>query len=127
MFRGDCGIHINLILKITFMEAISFWLLLNKPYSLCPKQRKLPSHTCYIFPSGMSTESYNKNPRVLFICIRFCSEDGLWGRNVDWGCFRIGCWREYLGQREPRYQRSGVKFIMKSLMICNSHSLMCKW
>jgi hypothetical protein len=24
MFRGDCGIHINLILKITFMEAISF-------------------------------------------------------------------------------------------------------
>jgi len=22
-----------------------------------------------------------------------------WGRNVGWGCLRLGCWEEYLGLR----------------------------
>ena len=25
-----------------------------------------------------------------------------WGRNVGWGCLRIGCWREYFGLRGTR-------------------------
>jgi hypothetical protein len=25
-----------------------------------------------------------------------------WGRNVGWGCLRIGCWGEYLGLRGTR-------------------------
>jgi hypothetical protein len=29
--RGDCGIHISLILKIIFMQVILLCLLLNKP------------------------------------------------------------------------------------------------
>jgi hypothetical protein len=39
-FRGECGIHIKLILKIIFMKAISLWLLLNKPHSFSLTQHK---------------------------------------------------------------------------------------
>jgi len=28
-----------------------------------------------------------------------------WGRNVGWGCLRIGCWGEYLGLRKTRLIR----------------------
>ena len=30
-----------------------------------------------------------------------------WGRNVVWGCSRKGCWGEYLGLRQARWQDSG--------------------
>ena len=32
-----------------------------------------------------------------------------WGRNVGWGCLRIGCWGEYLGLRGTKWQGNGEK------------------
>jgi hypothetical protein len=37
------------------------------------------------------------------------------GRNVGWGCFRIGCWGEYLGLRGTRWQGNGESYINEEL------------
>jgi len=44
-----------------------------------------------------------------------------WGRNRDWGCLRIGCWRQYLGLRGTREEGSGQNYIMRCLMTCTAH------
>ena len=49
------------------------------------------------------------------------------GRNVGWGCLKIGCWGEYLGLRGARWQRNGEIYIMKCLMICNPHRILFGW
>jgi hypothetical protein len=46
-----------------------------------------------------------------------------WGRNVDWGCLRIGCWGIYLGLRGTRWQGNGENYIMRSLVICITHQI----
>jgi len=49
-----------------------------------------------------------------------------WGRNVGWGCLRIGCWGEYLGLRGTRWPGSGENYIMRSL-ICTAHLIYFVW
>jgi hypothetical protein len=46
-FRGNCGIHINLSLKINFIKAFSLFLLLNKTHSFSLTQHKLISQFNY--------------------------------------------------------------------------------
>jgi hypothetical protein len=41
-----------------------------------------------------------------------------WGRNIDWGCLRTGCWRKYLDLREMKWQEVGKNCIMRSFITC---------
>ena len=50
-----------------------------------------------------------------------------WGRNVGWGCLRIGCWGEYLDLRRTRWQGSGLNFIIRRLMIYTPHQILFGW
>jgi hypothetical protein len=46
-----------------------------------------------------------------------------WGRNIGWGCSRIGCWIEYLGIRGVSWQRIGVDNIAGNFMICTLQNI----
>jgi hypothetical protein len=46
------------------------------------------------------------------------------GRNVDSGCFRLGCWGECFGIRERIYQEGGEDRTMRSYII---HSVVRHW
>ena len=50
-----------------------------------------------------------------------------WGRNLCWGCWRIGCLGEYLGLRGLEWQGSSENYIMRSLMICTPHPILFGW
>jgi hypothetical protein len=50
-----------------------------------------------------------------------------WGSSVSWGCWRIGCWVEYLRLRGTRWQKSGEKYKMRSLMICTLYPILFGW
>ena len=50
-----------------------------------------------------------------------------WGRNIGWGCLRIGCWEIYLGLRGRRLQESGEDYIMRSFMLCTTHEISFRW
>ena len=50
-----------------------------------------------------------------------------WGRNVNWGYLRIGCWGRYLVLRGMRWQGSGEDYIMRSLLICTPHHIVFGW
>jgi hypothetical protein len=41
-----------------------------------------------------------------------------WGRNIDWGCLRTGCRREYLDRREIIWHEIWENYIMKSFITC---------
>ena len=56
-----------------------------------------------------------------------CTGRSHWGRNVGWGCLRIGCWGEYLGLGGTRWQGSAENYIKRSLMIFTAHPLLFGW
>ena len=62
----------------------------------------------------------NKTIILPILCMGEKTDCSHWEREVGWGCFRIGCWGENVGQRGTRWLLSGEKYIMKSLMICTS-------
>ena len=50
-----------------------------------------------------------------------------WGRNVGWGCLRIGCWGEHLGLRGTRLQGNRENYIMRTLGIRTPYPILCRW
>jgi hypothetical protein len=65
----------------------------------------------------------------LKFCLLFCIGVKLgrlkWGRNIGWGCLRIGCW-DYLGLRGTKYQGSGENYKMRSIVIF-THQILFGW
>ena len=82
--------------------------------------RLTSSHRRYIWRNNNN----NNNNTELQFCLLFCLGVKLglshWGRNVGWGCLRIGCWGEYLGLRGTRWQGSGEDYMMRNFMICTA-------
>jgi len=75
------------------------------------------------------TKTY-RNKRVLQ-CLRICMfcmgvkrGRSHWGRNVGWGCLRIGCWGEYLGLRGTRQQGKRLSRPQGHNMIGR---ILCQW
>ena len=50
-----------------------------------------------------------------------------WGRNVGWGCLRLGWWGEYFGLRETRQIGSGENYIMWTFVIWTAHQILFGW
>jgi len=63
-------------------------------------------------------------------CILFCMGVKLvfshWGKNINWGCFRVEKWGRYLGLRGWKRLETGGNCIM-SCMICAPHQILFGW
>ena len=46
------------------------------------------------------------------------------GRDVGWGCSRIGYWGRYLGERGTNIHGSGEDYKMRSFVICTPHQIL---
>ena len=95
------------------------------------KSRWKSGNACYhSVQNRLSSGSLSKSMRfkmyVSVNCLLFCMGCACWGRNVGWGCWRIGCWAGYLGLRVPREQRSG-EYIISSVMICTPEQILFGW
>ena len=85
------------------------------------KSRLKSGNACYHSVQNLLSSSLlSKNLKIkiyrtitLPVVLYGCEKIGRWrwGRNVVWGCLRIGCWGNY---------------IMRNLMICTAHPLLCK-
>ena len=75
---------------------------------------------CKIFPS-LKQQKFIALVLLFFMGVKLGRAHE--GRNVVWGCLRIGCWGEYLGLRGTRWPGSGENYIMRSLMICTAHQI----
>ena len=112
---------------------ISIWLV-TRPVNRCELQ-KVPyfskCHTALFATSRLPTSTYcvlsiAKVTLCIWSQVRFCMGAKLgrwhWGRNIGWGC-----WGEYLGLRGTGYPESGENYIMRNLMICTPHPILCGW
>jgi len=50
-----------------------------------------------------------------------------WRRNIDWWCFRTGCWTEHLDLRWRKWQEAREDCIMRSIMTCTLHQILFEW
>jgi hypothetical protein len=75
------------------------------------KSRLKPGNACYHSVQDLLSSSLlSKNTKIkinrTIICLLFCMGVKLglshWGRNMGWGCSRIGCWGGYLGLKGTR-------------------------
>jgi len=96
------------------------------------KTRRKSGNACYhLVQNILSSSLLSKNlkikiyrTKILLVVLYGCKT---WGRNVGWGCLRIGCWGEYLDLRGTSWQGSGENFITRSLMICTAHQIWRGW
>jgi hypothetical protein len=49
-----------------------------------------------------------------------------WGKNINWGCFRVEYWGRYLGLRGWKKLKTGGNCRM-SCMICAPHQILFGW
>jgi hypothetical protein len=56
---------------------------------------------------------------VLYGCEILCLLH--YGKNVNWGCLRTGCWEKYLDRKEIKWWEIGGNFIMRSFITCTPH------
>ena len=60
--------------------------------------------------------AYTKSKTCLFYLLEWSSVL-CWGRNIDWGCLRTGCWWKYLALRGRKWQEGGKNCMRRSFTI----------